>query len=109
MKRDRSHPRPIEDTDPTDGGPEPDAPLRGEAAQRAEFLDALDVAEASTPLIQPTPGEARNGWTAESLTAYVQEQQASATLRVDPSSSMRQQGRRPQRQNRQYRPLRWRG
>lgn len=74
-----------------------------------EFKGALDAAETATPLIEPSEGEARNGWDAESLTAYVQEQQASASLRIDPGSAMNRQARRPQRQNRKYRPLRWRG
>ena len=106
MTRDRNRPhRQTEAIDLTDGADEP----RGEEAQRAEFRQALDAAETATPMIEPSEGEARNGWTAESLTAYVQEQQASASLRIDPASAMNRQARRPQRQNRRYRPLRWRG
>jgi hypothetical protein len=99
--------RPIEPTAPIAG--EPEGPLRGEAAQREEFLEALETAEAATPLVQPTADEARNGWDAASLTAYLAEQQASASLRVDPRSTMNRQARRPKRQNDRYRPLRWRG
>ena len=81
----------------------------GEEAQREEFLEALEEVEASTPLIEPSEDEKRNGWDAESLTAYMQEQQASQSLRADPHSAMRRQAKRPKVQNSKYRPLRWRG
>lgn len=80
-----------------------------EAAQREEFLEALDAAEASTPLVEPSEDEARNGWTAATLTAYLTEQQAAQSLRVDPHSAMNRQARRPAVANNRYRPLRWRG
>src|SRR3546814_16627220 len=68
-----------------------------EEGPRREFRTALSEAEAATPLVEPTAEEARNGWTAESLSSYLQDQQASASQRVDPASAMRRQGRRPPR------------
>jgi hypothetical protein len=35
---------------------------------------------------EPTEEEVRNGWTAETLTAYLQEQRAAQLLRIDPLS-----------------------
>jgi hypothetical protein len=80
-----------------------------EEAVRKEFQGALKAAEAATPLVEPTPDEARNGWDAESLSSYLAEQQASQSLRVDPHSMMNRQARRPTRANNRYRPQRWRG
>lgn len=77
-------------------------------AQLDEFNEALDVAERGG-LIQPTPEEARNGWTPEALTAYVAEQRAAQELRADPHSLFRRGARKPMKANSKYSPLRWRG
>lgn len=75
-----------------------------------EFSKALDVAEAATPaLIQPNDEEARNGWTPEGLTAYLNEQRAAQSLRIDPLSALNRRARRPTQANNRYRPQRWRG
>ena len=71
-----------------------------------EFLAALEEADKG-PKIQPTAEEARNGWTAETLTAYHAEQKASQTLRIDPGSTVRRKAP-PVRANSKYSPLRWR-
>ena len=74
-------------------------------AMRSEYRAALDGV---TPeLIEPTPDEAKNGWTAETLTAYHAEQKAAQALRIDPNSAIRRV--RPQKANGRYSPLRWRG
>lgn len=114
MPESNGTPKPIERTRRTGGADRTEAAAdrrsEREEAQRREFRSALrESEEANVDLVQPTADEARNGWTAETLTAYLQEQQASASLRADMGSAMRRQGRRPQRQNRDYRPLRWRG
>ena len=77
-----------------------------EKQQRQEFKQAFKQAE--TPLIEPNEEEKRNGWTAETLTAYVQEQTAARELKVDPMSAMNRAGRRPTRANSKYNPHRWR-
>lgn len=65
------------------------------------------------PRVEPTKEEERNGWTAETLTAYLNEQNAAAQQKIDPNSKFRKMQRRPKRQNGvwngMYRPLRWRG
>lgn len=78
--------------------------------ERQEFKKALTEAEAKQPaLIQPNDEEARNGWTPETLTAYLNEQTAAQSLRVDPHSAFNRRARRPTRANNRYRPQRWRG
>lgn len=66
--------------------------------------EADDVQE----LVEPTEEEKRNGWTAETLTAYLAERLAGQTLAVDPNSVHRKLARRPSAQNHKYRPHRWR-
>lgn len=79
-------------------------------AEQREFAEALSEAEATQPaLIQPTDEEARNGWTPETLTAYLNEQRAVQSLRIDPHSALNRRARRPTRANNRYRPQRWRG
>ena len=78
-----------------------------DALQRRQFQSALKAAEKTQALIAPTAEEARNGWTPETLTAYVAEQTAAQTLRIDPSSALRRKGP-PMRANSKYRPLTWR-
>ncbi len=47
-------------------------------------------------LIQPSPEEAANGWTPETLTKYVREREQAAAPRIDPHHPSRRQ--RPTRQ-----------
>lgn len=74
---------------------------------RREFNRAAKHAEQNIGLIEPTEDEKRNGWTAETLTAYVRDQAASAEMRVDPHSAMRRKT--PKRANSKYSPFKWRG
>lgn len=78
-----------------------------EEQQQKEFNRALKATEGS-PLLQPTEDEARNGWTPESLTAYVAEQDAAASLKIDPRSALNRASRKPARANSRYSPFRWR-
>ncbi len=64
---------------------------------------------AKVTLIEPSSEEARNGWTAETLTPYLAEQTAAQAERIDPVSPQRKRARRPTRATSGYRPLRWRG
>ncbi len=68
-----------------------------------------DVGGGSKKLIEPSPDEARNGWTAETLTTYLADQTAAQAERIDPVSVARKRARRPTRASSGYRPLRWRG
>ena len=77
-----------------------------EQDDRRLFGNALDEATIAEPLIEPTDEEKRNGWTAETLTAYVHEQRAAQTVRIDPKSFSRQA--RPTRANSKYSPFKWR-
>lgn len=72
-----------------------------DAAQRA----AIDTQE----LVEPTDEERRNGWTAESLTAYLAERKAGAAVNVDQNSLHRRMAARPVVQDHRYNPHRWRG
>ncbi len=60
-------------------------------------------------LIEPSDDEARNGWTAAALTAYLRSQTAAQAERIDQQSPASRHARRPTRANNVYRPLRWRG
>lgn len=60
-------------------------------------------------LVEPNDEERKNGWTAETLTAYLTERLAGQSLTIDVNSIHRRMGRRPNEQNHRYRPLRWRG
>jgi len=75
----------------------------------ADELDEVrEDVDAKQHLIEPNAEELRNGWTAETLTAYVAQRTAGAELKNDPHSLHRKQARRPTRQT-GYNPLRWRG
>ena len=77
----------------------------------ADELDAV-LAEAlkiQDGLVEPTEGEKKNGWTAETLTHYLIERKAGQSLDVDVNSLQRKMGRRPIEQDHKYNPLRWRG
>lgn len=72
-------------------------------------LDAVQQnAAAEQPRVEPTEDEKRNGWTAESLTAYLAERNAGQSLSIDVNSLHRRLARRPVVQNHRYNPLRWR-
>lgn len=79
-----------------------------ETAAVRQFRSALKEAEATLEPVIPTEIEARNGWTTESLTAYVAEQWAAQSMRLDPHSVTRRKAL-PRVANHRYRPLRWRG
>ncbi len=68
-----------------------------------------NVGGGSKGRVEPSADEARNGWTAETLTTYLAEQTAAQAERIDPASVARKRARRPTRANSGYRPLRWRG
>ena len=74
-----------------------------EDRRREEFRRAL---ARDRPLIEPNDAERSNGWTAEALTAYVAEQEAAQSLRMDQRSMMRKT--RPVRANSKYSKFRWR-
>jgi len=77
---------------------------------QAEIDEEEQSAMQDAQLVQPTPEEARNGWTAESLTRYLISRKAAAGITIDPHSLHRRFAARPVAQNKQgYRPLRWRG
>ena len=75
------------------------------AAGRRQFRAALDAQPHE--LVEPTADEAKNGWTAETLTAYVAEQKAAQTLRIDPSSVLRRKAL-PKMAHERFSPFRWR-
>ena len=72
-----------------------------------EFKRTFREVERETPEVEPTEEERANGWTKESLTEYVREQETAAALRIDPHSVARQLARRPAMQPR-HNPLKWR-
>lgn len=74
-------------------------------ALKAEFRRA-HAKTADRPVVEPTDEEKRNGWTAETLTAYVADQEAAQSVRSDPSSVARKVV--PTRANSRYSPHRWR-
>jgi len=59
-------------------------------------------------IIQPNEEEKRNGWTAETLTKYLQERHAAQSVMVNIKSLNRQAARRKDVQNHKYKPRRWR-
>lgn len=69
-----------------------------DSARRQLVIDGADV--------EPTPQEAKNGWTRATLTAYLRERLAAQGLWVDPASLKRRA--RPRAQNMTYDPHRWR-
>ena len=86
---------------------------RAEAAPLSEKLfreldDAQRAALARQELIEPTEGERKNGWTADTLTTYLTERLAGQSLAADAGSVHRRAARRPNVQNHHYRPHRWR-
>lgn len=64
--------------------------------------------EPESTQVEPTEEEKKNGWTAETLTAYLVERLAGQSLAVDVNSLHRKVARRPNVQNHRYNPLRWR-
>jgi len=75
------------------------------ADDREQFLKILDAQEAA-PVVIPNAEEARNGWTPETLTAYIAEQKAASGVRLNPHSVMRRKPR-PTTTNYRYSPLKW--
>lgn len=79
----------------------------------ARLYDELDEAQRRAlehmEPVEPTPDEARNGWTAETLSLYLAGREAGAAVNLDPSSMHRMAARRPAVQNHRYNPRRWRG
>ncbi len=65
-----------------------------------------DLEQSSDELIEPNAEEIRNGWTTETLTAYVNEQRAARNVRINPRSKMRM-ARNPTRANSGYRVFEW--
>lgn len=59
-------------------------------------------------LIQPSADEIKNGWTAETLTAYLQERDQANKNVIEFQPGTREL-RRPRQQNSRYRVTRWRG
>jgi predicted transcriptional regulator len=74
-----------------------------------ERRDARREALAAGARIEPTEEERRNGWTTETLTAYLAERAAGQSLAVDVNSLHRRNARRPDEANHRYNPRRWRG
>ncbi len=75
-----------------------------------ELDNAQQDAIRKQPLVEPNEDEKRNGWTAETLTAYVAGRRAASSLRADPHSLHRRAGARPITTSKAgYRPKRWRG
>lgn len=68
-----------------------------------QLHDARQNAQKQIDLIEPSPDEIQNGWTAESLTAYIREQSAAQSLRIDPASQLRYTP--PRIANNRYRPI----
>lgn len=73
-----------------------------------ELEEARREAIAKQQLVEPTEDEKRNGWSAESLTAYLAERLAGQSLAIDVHSLQRRNARKPMEANHKYRPLRWR-
>ena len=69
-----------------------------------EWRLRLGAAEAEQPPVQPTADEARNGWTAAALTAYLAERAASQALKADGASLFRRWQDRPREANHRYDP-----
>ena len=65
-----------------------------------------DRTVAADGLIEPTDDEAQNGWTAETLTAYVTGRWAAQSVAADPESLYRRLADRPRRCRSTYRRLR---
>lgn len=77
-----------------------------------KLYDELDAVQREAlenqELVEPTDEEKKNGWTAETLTAYLTERLAGQSLAVDVNSIHRRAARRPTEANHRYRPHRWR-
>lgn len=74
-----------------------------------EIASAMRVALDTQELVEPTDEERRNGWSADSLTAYLAERNAGAVVNVDQNSLHRRMAARPVVQDHRYNPHRWRG
>ncbi len=72
---------------------------------REQFQADIEESEGS-PLVQPSPEEERNGWTPETLTAYLAEQKAASNIRINPTSALRG-NKKPRVANSRYRVFEW--
>ena len=73
----------------------------------SEVLEAQRNARKHQKQVEPSEEEKKNGWTTETLTAYLADRAAGQSLAIDPNSLSRRKP--PDMQNHKYRPLRWRG
>lgn len=73
-----------------------------------EYDARLREYENAQESLEPTEDEKKNGWTPETLTAYVAERKAQQSLALDPTSLHSRVARRPAKQNNRYNPFRWR-
>jgi len=64
------------------------------------------TASGAADRVEPTPDEARNGWTVDTLSVYLADRAPAAAAWSDPDAEQRR--RRPAEQNHRYNPLRWR-
>jgi hypothetical protein len=69
-----------------------------------EWQARLRRAIEEQPLVEPTAEEARNGWTAQALTAYLAERTAAQTMKLDGASLLRRLQNRPREANHRYDP-----
>lgn len=76
------------------------------SSQSPELDEERRVTLSDGRLVEPTRLEKRNGWTAETLTAYLNERAASQLNAADIHG---RPPRRPDESNHRYRPHRWRG
>ena len=74
-----------------------------------ELAEAERNAKKEQKKVEPSEEEKRNGWTTDTLTAYLAERQAGQSLSIDVNSAYRKQARMPVIQNHKYNPHRWRG
>ena len=72
-----------------------------------EVESARRHAKETHPPVEPSEEEKNNGWTTETLTAYLAERTAGQSLEIDTDSVVRRLARRPVQQNNRYNPLRW--
>lgn len=71
-----------------------------------EIDEARLEAAANIQPVEPNEAERLAGWDTESLTAYIAERNAAASLQINPNSMLRRN--KPHEQNHRYRPHRWR-
>lgn len=78
-----------------------------EERMRDDFVSRLEeIEQQPLSLVEPSEDEKRNGWTAETLTAYLAERKAATSMALEPNSAIRRSP--PQRANGKYNPHYWR-